>query len=441
MMSPRSTSSCALLKPVSILALMLCAILPASAQTITSDPADGATGVSPSAPVTFTFSSAVDPSSVTATFLSMTGSFYPVTSSWSAGNTVLTCTPTPPFPGNATITWFVVIPPATFSQGSFTTGTGTGGGGGGTGTNAITTFVAGKLYFNEQTNSSAPTPFPDGPYAFTANTGLASNETATAVTVLVPGASVATSLSQNFLHHEDYFFFASDTNKTTFEATYPQGNYVFNVTGSPSNLQATVSLPTTMVQPNAPHISNFSAAQTVNATQAFTVNWDAFQGGTASDYIVLSVDDSSGVLFHTPYPGTNGVLTGTATSATIPAGTLTANSNYTAELVFYRFTAVSNSTYATLGYRATGTEFTINAVGAAATTPVVSNPVWSGSNFGFDVATSVNQTIKVRFSTDISLPLSQWQTILTTNAVGTSVHITIPPQVGANGFLRVQSGP
>ena len=445
-MSPTSRFKSLLPVPIATALLALCSLTSGFAQvTITSNPVDGATGVSVSAPVTFTFSAAVDPSSTTASFVSMNppGSF-PVTSTWSAGNTVLTCTPSSPFPANTTVSWFVLVPPATFAQGSFTTGTGGGGGGGGgTGTNAITTFVAGKLYLYEQTNSSAPVPFPQGSYGFTATTGLASNQTATAVTVLVPGASVATSLTQNFLQHEDYYFFASDTNQTTFEATYPQGNYVFNVTGTPSNLQATVSLPTTMVQPNAPHISNFAAAQAIDASKPFTVNWDAFQGGTASDYIVLSVDDSSGVLFHTPYPGTNGaVLTGTATSAMIPAGTLTANSNYTAEVVFYRFTAVSNSTYATVGYRATGTQFTINTAGGAViTTPVVSNPVWSGSNFDFDVTTSVNQTLKVRFSTDSSLPISQWQTILTTNSPGTSVHIAIPPQAGANGFFRIQSGP
>jgi hypothetical protein len=148
------------------------------------------------------------------------------------------------------------------------------------------------------------------------------------------------------------------------------------------------------------------------------------------------------VVFHTPNPGTNGALPGTALSAKIPTGTLGAGSNYTAEVVFYRFTVVSNATYATIGYRATGTEFNIATAGGTSTTPpVVSKPIWSGGSIGFDVATSPNQALKVRFSTDCSLPISQWQTILTTNSPGTSVHITIPPQAGAAGFVRLQNGP
>jgi hypothetical protein len=424
---------------------LLVPVRSAWAQTITSNPANGATGVSVSAPVVFTFSSAVDPTQTMVTFFSSSppGS-YPVTSAWSSGNTVLTCTPTPAFPGNATISWAVIdqsASPPIFASGSFSTGTGSTGGGG-SGTNAITTFSVGKLYFYQQTNTSSPTLNTNLAYGFSANTSLASNRTATAITVTIPGHSSPTSLSQNFVAHEDYYFFDyNNTNQTTFEATYPQGNYVFSVTGS-SNQQVTLNFPTSMQQPNAPHISNFTAAQSVNAAQAFTVTWDAFQGGTAADFIGLSVDDGAGVVFHTPYPGTNGVLPGTALSATIPAATLAAGSNYLAEVLFYRYTAVSNATYATAAYRASGTQFTITtASGASGSPPVVSNPIWAGGSLGFDVRTSPNQALKVRFSTDCSQPISQWQTLFTTNSPGTSVHIAIPVQAGAAGFVRLQNGP
>ncbi len=431
-----------------VTALLLLAPLPAAwAQTtITSNPADGASGVSVSAPVVFTFSSAVDPSQTMATFFSTTPfGNYPVASSWNSGDTVLTCTPTSPFPGNTTINWAVIVQSATpvIGQGTFSTGTNSTGGGGGSGTNAITTFSVGKLYLYEQTNTSPPSFNTNFAYGITATTSLASNRTATAITVTIPGHSSPTNLTQNFVAHEDYFFFDyNNTNQATFESTYPQGNYVFNVTGN-SNQQVTVNMPTSMAQPNAPHISNFTAAQSVNASNAFTVTWDAFQGGTAADYIGLSVDDDSGVAFHTPYPGTNGVLVGTALSATIPAHTLVAGSNYTAEVVFYRFTTVSNKTYATVGYRASGTQFNIITTGGSSGSPapVVSNPVWSGGKLGFDVATTPNQALKVRFSTDCSLPISQWQTLLTTNSPGTSVHITIPPQTAAATFFRLQNGP
>ena len=74
-------------------------------------------------------------------------------------------------------------------------------------------------------------------------------------------------------------------------------------------------LPTTMTQPNPPHISNFVAAQSVNATQAFTLNWDVFVGGTTTDYVYVVVGANN--TWQTPSPGAPGALNGTATSVTI----------------------------------------------------------------------------------------------------------------------------
>jgi len=143
-----------------------------------------------------------------------------------------------------------------------------------------------------------------------------------------------------------------------------------------------------------------------------------------------------------PGIGTNGAVNGTATSVTIPAGKLAANSNYVSQVVFYHFQAVTNATYATFAYRATGTQFGLNTIGGGGgTPPIVGNPVWSGANFGFDVKTSPNQALKVLYSPDCSLPVSQWQTIFTTNSPGTDVHIAVPPQAGAAGFFRLENAP
>jgi hypothetical protein len=271
---------------------------------------------------------------------------------------------------------------------------------------------------------------------------VASNLVATAATVTLPTGGAPVSLTQNFLHHEEYTLFAPSTDRTNFEAIYPQGDYVFNVTATPVNAQGTVTLPQSMTQPNAPHVSNFAAAQAIDASQSFTLNWDAFQGGTASDFITVQVSDEFGkTLFATPNPGTNGALTGTATSVIIPAGKLAPNSTNFTDIVFYRLVAVSNATTATVGYRATGTQLNLITKGTASTVPVVSNPVWGANGFGFDVTTSANQSLKVLYSADCSLPLSQWQVVTTTNSPGSSVHITVPLQAGAAGFFALQNGP
>jgi hypothetical protein len=412
--------------------------------TVTSDPANGASGVSVSAAVVFTFSAAMDTTTASATFYSTSpfGS-YPVANSWNAANTVLTCTPLSPFPANVTISWVVSGQDTggnlVVGQGPFTTGTGGGGGGGGSGTNAITVFSTGKLYLNQQLGTGAPTPLPDAAYGITATTSLASNRTATAVTVTVPGASSPIGLNQNPVSHEDWYFITESTNQTTFESTYPQGNYSFSVTGTPSNLQATVNLPTSMPQPNAPHVLNFAAAQAVNASQAFALNWDPFQNGTTADFIVVSIDNLGKTVFQTPSPGTNGALLGTATSVTIPAGKLAANTTNTAAITFYRVVTTTNSSYATVAFRASDTQFSLLTAGSGTTapTPVVGNPSWGPSGFGFDVQTAVNQMLVIRYSAD----LLTWSTLFTTNSPGTTVHIPIPIQPGANGFFRVQNGP
>src|SRR4051812_6919507 len=87
--------------PVVALLMFLASLRPAVAlPTIVSTvPSNGATGVSPSAAVVFTFSTAMDPTATTADFSDVTAGFESptVAFAWSAGNTVLTCTPSPQF--------------------------------------------------------------------------------------------------------------------------------------------------------------------------------------------------------------------------------------------------------------------------------------------------------------------------------------------------------
>jgi len=50
--------------------------------------------------------------------------------------------------------------------------------------------------------------------------------------------------------------------------------------------------------PNAPHVNNYAAAQTINAGAAFTLAWDPFVGGTATDSITVQVLDASNRIPH-----------------------------------------------------------------------------------------------------------------------------------------------
>jgi hypothetical protein len=317
-------------------------------------------------------------------------------------------------------------------DGYFTTGTGSGSTG--SGTNAVTTFTAGKLNYWDQYSAASPVADTNIPYYFVGTTTLASNRTATYIS-LTPPTSPATNLTQNPVHPESYYYYSYTTSSNAFEAAFPQGTYTFYVSATASNQTVPVLLPTDMKQPKPPHITNFVAAQSVNATQAFTLGWEAFVGGTGTDYVNVVIGNA----WKSSDPGTAGALSGTATSVTIPANSLQPNSNYTATVAFYHVVGVSNATYTTVAYRATATEFTLNTAGAAL--PVVTNAVCSGGSCSFDILTTAGQTLTVVSTTNCALPLAQWPTLLTTNSPGTRVHVVDPrPATSRVMVYRVRNG-
>ena len=428
------------------LATALLLARPGQAQvTFSSNPTNGATGVSVTASVVFTFSGPMNPSFVLAPLFSSTSpaGSYTVNSAWSSGNTVLTCTPTSPTPqfaANATISWVFEAYDTggnlVYGSGSFTTGS--GGGSSGSGTNAITTFLVAKLNYWDQTSAGAPVPDANIPYYFTATTTLASNRTATSITLTLPTSAVS-NLTETVAHPEDYYLYSGTTSSNAFETTFPQGVYTFKVYTNSLDQTVQVTLPTTMTQPNPPHITNFVAAQSVNATQAFTLDWDAFMGGTTTDYVWVVIGSTT--IWESPNPGTPGALNGTSTNVTIPANSLQANSNYTATIGFYHAIVTSNATYATTAFRATATQFSLDTVGGTAPRPVVTNFVKSGSSFGFNVITTTGQALTVISSTNCALPLAQWPILLSTNSPGTVVHITDPrPATNRAMVYRVRNG-
>jgi len=104
---------------------------PAAPTIVSSVPANTATGVAPTAAVIITFSEAMNTSLTTADFTA-TNPYQevPTTPTWSAGNTVLTCTPTPAFPASQMILWGVSgqnasgVPLTGYTGGTFTTAAG-----------------------------------------------------------------------------------------------------------------------------------------------------------------------------------------------------------------------------------------------------------------------------------------------------------------------------
>lgn len=408
--------------------------------TITSPPpADGA---SPAGPFVFTFSEAMNPAATTVDFFDIdTFQSCPTSPSWSLGNTVLTCTPTPAFSINHQIVWSATgesalgDPLGGTPGGLFTTGSGSGGGG--SGTNAITTFSIGKIHHYLQTSSGSPTLDPTTPYGFSALTALASNRTATSVTLTNP-----TGATFNLFHlpppsAELFILPTNFTSLVTFDTVFPTGNYGFFVQAAASNQSVLVNLPSTAIlpQPAAPHLTNYPAAQVVNPNQPFVLGWDPFPGGAATNYIFVEIGESG--VYRSPDPGKPGALSGTAQTFTIPAGTLQQNSNYFSRIGFYNHAGTTNATQATDIYRATFTEF--NLVTTGTNRLVMTNLARASGVFSFDVLCNNGQTVTIEY-TNI-LTAGPWPKLLTTNSPGTKIHIVSTQAVTQPRlFYRARNG-
>jgi hypothetical protein len=329
-------------------------------------PTNGATDVSPAAAVVFTFSTNMNPTTTTAFFNDVTAEDESpsVNAVWSAGNTVLTCTPSPDFANNHNIEWDVS---GEDTNGNILTGTMTGdfttvpGVDGGSGTNAVTTFLVGTYWFYDQTNAAPPILYPVIPYEFYAQTTLTSNRTATNITVTLPTSSIS-NLVEDLLEPENFSLVAFKTSLTNFSTNFPAGNYTFNVSATTSNQQVTVNLPD-YVQPNAPQVINYTAAQSINPSQPFTLTWNTFTNGTSTDWILFEI----GKVFQSPAYGQPGFLNGTATSVTIPAATLPASSTNNADLIFYHIVSTTNGGNVTGAFVGSLTAFSIITTGSAAT--------------------------------------------------------------------------
>jgi hypothetical protein len=205
---------------------------------------------------------------------------------------------------------------------------------------------------------------------------------------------------------------------------------------TPLNQQVTVKLPA-YAQPNAPQVSNYAAAQAINPSLPFTLTWDAFTGGGSTDYVSVVI----GTLFQTSGFGLTNSLHGTATSVTIPANTLSASSNYLADLAFYHAVITTNGNYVTEAFVASYTSFNISTAASSAAAPVLTNAVWSGGTFGFNILTTPSQTLTVIYNTNLNNAFSIWPILLTTNSPGSKVHISDPHSAtNKTLFYRARNG-
>jgi hypothetical protein len=134
------------------------------------------------------------------------------------------------------------------------------------------------------------------------------------------------------------------------EAAAPAGNYVLTAnTLHDGQRKLTLTLPAETVAsfPQAPHLSNWPAAQSIKPGADFTLTWDPFVGGTTNDFILVQVADQNtgNILLETGLPNEPGALNGKAASVVIPAALLAPSTNYLVEIGFYKVVTGNTASY------------------------------------------------------------------------------------------------
>ena len=229
------------------------------------------------------------------------------------------------------------------------------------------------------------------------------------------------------------------------DAVYTNGNYTFAMATMHDGFQFPVLTMPVAVYPSAVRVGNFAAAQAINPQNPFILQWTNPPDATASDYIWVTINDGSGnMVFSTPKPSTNpsSALNGTATSVMVPANTFQSGNTYTGFISFFRGTGVNTAAYpgvTGLTLVSVRTRFSMATFSAL---PVLSQPVLaSGTQFGFLLGGFPGQNYTILATTNLSVPMSNWFTVLTTNLSSSPALIWDNHATNQQRFYRVKVGP
>ena len=199
-----------------------------------------------------------------------------------------------------------------------------------------------KGAYYAQTSAAQPVLQTTNPFAIYAAVEKFSPIGLTNAALQAPGGATVPLLSNS----SGFLLVAGYASQATLNAAYPDGTYTLTMRTMSDGAKAA---PLAVVSNGvfSPRVSNWTAAQALNADADFVLQWDLFTNGTTADWIKLSVlDAASNVVFATADPlvsGQTGLLNGTNTSVMIPGGTLLPGRVYSAELLFAKVNVNTNS--------------------------------------------------------------------------------------------------
>jgi hypothetical protein len=238
----------------------------------------------------------------------------------------------------------------------------------------VSFYLVAKGQVFSQTASGPPV-LKLNPDRFSSVVGLAATNAVTNATVqALPGgpANALALQAGGIIGTRDQFSFSAKYATTSaLDTAYPNGNYKCVIQAVHDGRQtATLPLNGDAYPASDPYLINFTAAQTIDPAAGFTLTWPAFSGGTANDFILVTISDTvANGPFSTPDPGQPGRLDGTATSLVIPANTLPGGALLTGSLIFIKVAARDTTSYpGVLGFAAyyKETQFSLGTVAALA---------------------------------------------------------------------------
>jgi len=213
------------------------------------------------------------------------------------------------------------------------------------------------------------------------------------------------------------------TSQAQLDAAYPNGSHNFSLR-TVHNGTNNVTVPLNGdAYPAPPVISNFAAAQTVNSSNSFTLNWNPFTNGTADDFIMVEVNErlTNGTyleIYRTPGVGEPGALNGTASSVAFPAGTFAAGGVYDVSVTFIKGVHFSTSGYPPLVAGAYGAEtsFRLLTAGTPAQPGLAFTVVPGETHRHVLVTGEPFRQYQLQAATNLSSPV--WQSISTLRTQG-----------------------
>ena len=277
-------------------------------------PTNNATGVPPSYPVYFVFSMAMNTNLTTVQFYEPTAptQFLPATFAWTADRTMLSCTPTPEFPGGKVIIWSL--------QGQAASG---GAFAGATGSFATAESASGPFSLSallsrgeaaEQMDTGLVQPSGQEFRALAGELqgrGLAITRPSQSTSVLSRAGTVpATEFSD------------TDGQAFSFATNYPAGVYQFRINTAGGVSIAAIGL-SDGVLPAAPRLLNWQNPLHVILGQPLALEWTWDSGGAPVSYLRLRIEQGGKVVFASPLPDSAGALNAGSNGIVVPAGVFT----------------------------------------------------------------------------------------------------------------------